>query len=83
MPTRRALIIAGATAVLALSPTGAALADPGSGGCKAFGQSVSTLANTVFPKGEFGENASSAATSGPGAFPENVVQPEQDAACPE
>ena len=82
MSVRRALISTAAATLLLTAPATAASADPGSGGCKAFGQSVSTLANTVFPKGQFGENASTVATSEPGAFPEEIVRPEQDAACP-
>ncbi|MGY2065601.1 hypothetical protein [Blastococcus sp. SYSU DS0619] len=81
MSVRRPLITTAAATVLLVAPTAAASADPGSGGCKAFGQSVSSLANTVFPRGEFGENARMVATSGPGAFPAVVVFPEQDAAC--
>lgn len=81
MSMGRALIGTAAAAVLLTAPATAS-ADPGSGGCKAFGQGVSTLANTVFPQGQFGENASTVATSGPRAFPERIVHPEQDAACP-
>jgi hypothetical protein len=83
MSVRRLLIVTGTATVLAVAPLTAAGAAPGSGGCKAFGQSVSTLANTVFPKGEFGANASFvASTLGPKAFPTVIVKPEQDIACP-
>jgi len=81
MSVRRLLVVTGTATVLLIAPVTAAGAAPGSGGCKAFGQSVSTLANTVFPKGQFGANASTVATSGARAFPAIVVHPEQDAAC--
>jgi hypothetical protein len=78
---RRLLITTGAATVLLVAPATAASAEPGTGGCRDFGQSVSSLATTVFPKGQFGGNASSVATSRPRAFAEIVVHPEQDAAC--
>ena len=81
MSARRLLITTGAAALMLTATATAASAEPGSGGCRAFGQSVSTLANTVFPKGKFGDNAATVATSGPRAFPNEVVHPEQDAAC--
>lgn len=81
MSSRRPLITTAAATVLLVAPATAATAAPGSGGCKAFGQSVSHLANTTFAKGGFGENARTVATSGPRAFPDLVVNPEQDASC--
>ncbi|WP_324273563.1 hypothetical protein [Blastococcus brunescens] len=81
MSVRRPLITTAAAAALLIAPAATASAAPGSGGCKAFGQNVSYLANTMFAKGEFGENARTVATSGPRAFPNVVVHPEQDAAC--
>lgn len=68
-------------AVAALAVAGPAHAEPLSpGGCKAFGQNVATLGKTLGPV--FGDTASGVAKSGPGAFPENVVKPEQEALCP-
>lgn len=81
MSVRRPLITTAAATVLLVAPATAASADPGSGGCQAFGQHVSFLATTMFPEGQFGENARMVATSGPGAFPAVIVNPEQDAAC--
>jgi hypothetical protein len=75
-------MIVGATGLLILAPAGTASAEPGSGGCQAFGASVATLATSL--GAQFGANASFVATNfGPRAFPEMVVQPEQDAACPD
>jgi hypothetical protein len=82
MTISRACIVVVATALLALAPGATASATPGSGGCQTFGQSVAGLAASLGP--QFGANASSVATRfGPRAFPEMVVHPEQDAACPE
>jgi hypothetical protein len=52
---------------------------PSLGGCKKFGQNVASLGKDLGPA--FGETASGVAKSGPGAFPKNVVKPEQDALC--
>ncbi|WP_336032744.1 hypothetical protein [Geodermatophilus sp. FMUSA9-8] len=76
MRTVRVLVVAGTAGLLALAP-GVAAAAPG--GCKAFGQNVAGLAQTLGPA--FGATASTVATSGPGAFPTLVVHPEQQALC--
>jgi hypothetical protein len=81
MRARRILGTVGAAGLLALVPGGVAHAAPSSGGCQDFGRSVSFLARTL--GAGFGANASFAATRFPGAFPELVVVPEQDAACPD
>ena len=73
-----------ATIVLAFAATAVAgpahAADPPTpGGCKAFGQNVASLGRDMGPL--FGETASGVAKSGPGAFPKNVVKPEQEKFC--
>ena len=78
MWTRRLMIPAGVAAALLLTPT-AALAAPGTGGCQAFGQNVSSLATGLGPL--FGATASGVASSAPGAFPALVVKPEQAKFC--
>ena len=74
----RVLVVAGTAGLLALAP-GVASAAPGPGGCKAFGQNVSTLASTL--GADFGATASGVASSGPKAFPTSVVRPEQERFC--
>lgn len=75
-----------AAAVLTLALAGVALAGPAHaapptpGGCQAFGRNVASLAKNLGPA--FGATASGVAKSGPGAFPKNVVKPEQEALCP-
>ena len=81
MSVRRPLLTTAAATVLLVAPATAAAADHGTGGCRAFGQGVSYLATTEYPKGEFGGNARTVATSGPRAFPTVIVHPEQDDAC--
>ena len=65
------------TAVVLAPPAEAAA--PAGGGCAAFGANVADLATTLGPV--FGATASGVATSGPAAFPTNVVGPEQAALC--
>ena len=82
MTINRAYAVVAAAGLLVLAPGATASAAPGSGGCQAFGQSVAGLATRLGP--EFGATASFVATEfGPRAFPERVVQPEQEAACPD
>ena len=82
MAIRRAAVLMGTTGLLVFVPVGLASAAPGSGGCQAFGASVAGLAVNLGP--QFGANASFvASTLGPQAFPNLVVKPEQDDACPD
>ena len=78
MRAGRVRVVAGTAGLLALAP-GVASAAPGPGGCKAFGQNVSTLASTL--GADFGATASGVASSGPKAFPTSVVRPEQLERC--
>lgn len=64
-------------ALVGIMPATAAEAAPG--GCKAFGENVAGLA--IGLGAEFGATASSVASSGPQAFPNAVVKPEQAALC--
>jgi hypothetical protein len=82
MSRHRACVVVAAAGLLVLVPGTPASADPGTGGCRAFGVSVAYLATSLGP--QFGANASFVATTfGPRAFPEMVVHPEQDTACGE
>ena len=82
MTIRRPAVLMGTTGLLVFVPVGMASAAPGSGGCQAFGESVAGLAINLGP--QFGANASFVASEvGPQAFPNLVVEPEQDAACPD
>jgi hypothetical protein len=77
--SKRALITAATAGVLIVAPATTATAAPDTGGCQEFGQSVSFLATDL--GAGFGATASDSATEGPGAFPEDVVMPEQDREC--
>ncbi|RFU21166.1 hypothetical protein [Geodermatophilus marinus] len=82
MDRRRALVVLLAATGLVLAPAAtasAAPAPPPPGGCQAFGAHVASLATSL--GGDFGATASSAATSGPLAFPTIVVGPEQEEFC--
>ena len=80
MAIRRTAVLLGTIGLLVFVPVGTASAEPGSGGCKAFGESVGELAIDLGP--QFGANASFVASQlGPQAFPNVVVKPEQEEAC--
>ena len=82
MAIRRAAVLMRTTGLLVFVPVGMASAAPGSGGCHDFGLSVAVLAIDLGP--QFGANASFVASEvGPQVFPNLVVKPEQDAACPD
>jgi hypothetical protein len=74
------LTIAAATGLLALAaPAGAAAQPvPEHASCAGFAN-VADLARTL--GAGFGSTASGVASSAPGAFPELVVRPEQEALC--
>jgi hypothetical protein len=69
------------TGLLALAvPAGAAAQPvPEHASCAGFGANVADLARTL--GAGFGSTASGVASSAPGAFPELVVRPEQEALC--
>ena len=75
--TAAALVLA--LASMAVAGPAQAADPPSRGGCKAFGQNVASLGRDLGPL--FGETASGVAKSGPGAFPKNVVKPEQEKFC--
>lgn len=77
---RTAAVLALAFVAVAVTGPAQAADPPSPGGCKAFGQNVAFLGKNLGPV--FGETASGVAKSGPGAFPKNVVKPEQEALCP-
>lgn len=75
---RRALLAATASLTLLIVMASSPATASGRG-CRAFGQNVASLAQSLGP--QFGANASGAATSGPGAFVDLVVRPEQERLC--
>lgn len=80
MRIQRTLMATGAVLAMVLAgPAGAVSAGPSSGGCKAFGANVATLATTFGPL--FGATASSVASSAPQALPTLVVHQEQATFC--
>ena len=81
MRTRTPALAALASSLLLGVATGSAGAQPAPdhGSCAAFGANVAGLAQAL--GGDFGATASSVARSGPAAFPNVVVYPEQAAFC--
>ena len=78
LPRLGAAVAAG-TVVATLFAAPAQAAAPAGGGCAEFGRNVAQLATTLGPV--FGATASAVAMSRPGAFPTDVVHPEQTALC--
>ena len=71
--------VAGASVLGAAPASSLAQPVPDHASCAAFGANVATLAQTLGR--DFGQTASTVASSGPGVFPQAVVRPEQTALC--
>ena len=71
--------VAGLSLLGAVPASSLAQPVPDHASCDAFGAHVATLAQTL--GGDFGQTASTVASSAPGVFPQAVVQPEQTALC--